>query len=193
MGNFYANITLRTTDTARVDTTLRAMQRTAFVSQPTTQFLVIFDREIEGGEPSELFSLAAALSQRLQCAAFPVYNLDDSELLFALLDGGELIAEYSSDTDAAGPVSLREARELSTELVRVLSPPDDNITRVAALLTTSDSGNEGTFTFEIERHQALVEALALPVISVGAGYEYLAMGEFPDGFSKSDVRRIDPG
>jgi hypothetical protein len=46
------------------------------------------------------------------------------------------------------------------------------------------------YTFAFMRHGALCAALNLPEWAVGVGYRYLEEGDFPDGLSEENLRRV---
>jgi len=63
MGNFYANVTLRSTDTEAIVQTLTSQRRRALVAPAIAGSTVIFDEAIEEGGPRELGRFAAEPSR----------------------------------------------------------------------------------------------------------------------------------
>lgn len=190
MGNFYTNITLRTSNRAGVEHALRRAQRTGFISEATDNALVVFDQACETQDTEVLIGLATALSSALDCAALAVMNHDDSELYYALVQDGVLVDEYSSNSDFAGEATPEELSDRAGMLVEAFGAPLRDSARIADLLGKSQDPDDGGFAFEVERHAALVEALGLPPVSSGTGFDYLSSGEFPDGFSAGQFLRV---
>ena len=84
MGNFYANVTLRTAETGAVAQTLGYLHRRAFVSPPARGMTVVYDEEAELVGRGELARLATVLSRRHACAALAVLSADDDVLWYRL-------------------------------------------------------------------------------------------------------------
>lgn len=188
MGNFYANVTLRTTATGAVAQTLGYLRRRALVAPPRDGSTVIYDEASETDGPDELGRLAGELSRRHACAALAVFVADDDVLWYGLYRAGRLHHDYDSNPayesgrrappkggDAAALAEAFGASERAAELQRVLRAP---------------SGEDG-FIFEHERHAELVRLLGLPDIAVATGYEYLEDGELPEGLEETDLRRVE--
>jgi hypothetical protein len=188
MGNFYANITLRTTEAGAVAQTLGYLRRRALVAPVRSGSTVVYDEAIETEGPEELARLAGELSRRHACAALAVYIADDDVLWYALHRAGRLHHDYDSnpgyDSGARVPPKGGDARALAEafglpgragELEQVLRAP---------------SGEDG-YVFEHERHAELVRLLELPDIAVATGYEYIEEGELPEGLEESDLRRVE--
>jgi len=189
MGSFYTNITLRTTQQARVVQTLESAGRQAFISAPMSGCVVVFDRETDEQDTRSLTDLAALLSTQLECAALAVLNHDDDVLWYALFQRGKALDEYISspayfDDDAEEAPSGGDAALLCSAF-----GADARAEDVAAALRIA-STEEGGFTFETDRHQDLASLLGIPTAAVGAGYSYLEAGEYPEGLGESDFRRI---
>lgn len=188
MGSFYTNVTVRTSDATRVAEVLRAADREAYISGPHHGCIVVYDSETEEQDIDELKTLGALLSRELRCAALAVLVHDDDVLVYALYDGGLLMDEYVSapayfDTAAANSESPEGGD--ASRLCRAFGA-DGKATTVEQILRTERvGGSGGGFVFETERHQELVEALAIPEIAVSTGYNYLEEGEFPEGTSEA--------
>ncbi|HEX7123648.1 MAG TPA: hypothetical protein VF178_14830 [Gemmatimonadaceae bacterium] len=189
MGNFYTNITLRSQDTDRIVETLEQARRTAFVTEPRAGFSVVFDSDSEEQDIDEIHKVARQLSARLQCAALAVLNHDDDVLWYRLYERGDVVDEYVSaphyftdigETPPEGGDAERLCRTFGAE---------GRIAEVEAVLRAAGGSRDG-FAFEFERHQALVEALQLPVSAVAAGFNYLESGELPEGVEEGQLRRV---
>ncbi|HSL71334.1 MAG TPA: hypothetical protein VK864_13890 [Longimicrobiales bacterium] len=189
MGNFYTNITLRTTDTDRVVDAVRQANRIALITPPDLACTVVFDQASESQDQKVLQRLASHLSAECHCAALAVINHDDDILMYFLYENGKLVDEYNS----APTYFLRHARAKTPKggnaerLCAAFGVPDQeaDIERILRIPPDADS-----FIFELDRHQKLVDALGLPASAVGTGYTYLEQGELPEGLELSMLRRV---
>ena len=154
MGNFYTNVTLRTTERQAVTDHMRAQGRLCFISPVSHGFTTIYDRLCEEQDVQDLETLAAELSARFHCAALAVLNHDDDVLWISLARDGEWVTTYSSDHIASG-----SAWKLAQEFrVLGLLPLVWFLMRWPVVL------------FEIWRHWAITAALGIPNFTVGFGY-----------------------
>ena len=184
MGNFYANISLRTQNRDLVVETLRELRRVAFVSHSTNRWLVVYDRDIETAEPEDVGELAAHLSSVCGSIAVPVSDYDDDILWFRVYDSGRLIDEYNSaPAYFQGTQSIPEGGS-EQALVAIFKV-------VEAEKQVKEILHEREYAVQIERHAALAEILGLPRISVGFGYRYLERGELPTDLLRDDLTHID--
>jgi hypothetical protein len=179
MGNFYGNITLATNDAAAVANVLRDLRRDAYVSD-ASDFVVVFDSvELD---TTKVKGLLGDLTKQLDCAGLAVMNADDDVLEYLLAERGRVVDEYDSnpgyDTGRSAAPSGGKARLLCVAFSRAESEE-----RVHAVLHGQAP------TFEVERHEALVNALGLPATAVGIGYRYIGEGEAEDA-GLTDLQRI---
>jgi hypothetical protein len=188
VGNFYTNITLRSGDTDRIVKSLTELRRTALVALPSDGFSVVYDEASEEQDPQVIDEAVSHLSARLGCAALAVVNHDDDFLWFGLYERGKIVDEYSSAPgyfeDEEHPPEGGDAKRLC----RALGVKGRDA-EVEALLRRPAASDEG-FVFEVERHEALVKALGLPLSAVGAGFKTIEDGEFPDGVVPDQLRRV---
>ena len=178
MGSFYTNITLRTTNQSRVVDVLHAAGRTAFISQAQGGCVVVYDSDTEGQDIDDLKELGDFLSQKLSCAALAVLLHDDDLLLYSLHENGRVVDEYASgsiDDVSVGPEGGDAAR-----LCRAFGATQ-TVDVETILRTDRAGGSSGGYVFETERHEDLVNALGLPLLAIATGYNYLEMGELPEG------------
>jgi hypothetical protein len=189
VGAFYTNITVRSPQPTRVAEVLKAAGREAFVSPAANGCTVVFDRECEDQDIDVLNQLASALSGKLGCAALAVLNHDDDLLVVTLHEGGRLVDEYNSSPEYFndGPGAAPEGGD-AERLCRAFGA-DAKVDEVETVLRAQGVSDDG-FTFEMERHEALVKALGLPMAAVSAGYNYIDQGEIPEGLSESDFVRV---
>ncbi len=188
MGRFYANLTLRTTNHAAVLEIARSTGRPSFVSAERRGSIVLFDGGEESDDPEFVHAQAELYSGSLDCAALGVINHDDSVLMYALYDRGELCDEYISSPEYfeldEETAALVEQGGDARMLARTLGPPDvtDSVERLLRLSAT----DEGGFEFEADRHAALVDVLGLNPLAVGTGFDELSEAAYPEGSSPPD-------
>ena len=179
MGNFYGNITLATNDGTAVANALRDLRRDAYVSTES-DFVVVFDSvELDTKKVKQLLG---DLTKRLACAGLAVMIADDDVLAYLLADRGRVVDDYDSnpgyETGRHPPPSGGDARLLCAAFSR-----EDAQELVSAIL------HGAAPTFEFERHEALANALDLPMSAVGIGYGYITEGEAEDA-GLTDLERI---
>jgi hypothetical protein len=190
MGSFYTSITLRTVEQTKVINALRAAHREAYVSPPENGCTVVYDRECEEQDIEELNLLAGSLSAKLRCPALGALVHDDDVLVLMLHENGKLTDEYNSApryfesgefTEPEGGDAARLCRAFGTANVASVE---------SALRTQRAGGGDQGFVFEMERHEALVEALGLPAVAV-TGYTYIEQGDVPEGTNLDSFVHID--
>jgi len=187
MGNFYANVTLRSAETDSVVQTLTYLRRRAFVAPARNGATVVYDQAIEDGQ-SELKGLAAELSRRHACDALAVMIADDDVLWYGFYRGGRLHHEYDSNPsyDSGDPPEPPEGGDAGA--LAAAFGAGDQAARLEQVLR-APSG-EDDFVFEHERHAEIVRLLGLPDIAVASGYNYIAGGELPEGLAERELRRV---
>lgn len=189
MGNFYTNITLRTGDQASVVNALRAGGRDALVSHPEHGCTVVFDSECEEQDLDTLHELADTLSQELRCPALAVLDHDDDVLSVSLHENGRMTDRYDSAPGyfESGPGRAPEGGDAARWCQAFASA---NVAGVESVLrAASGASGGGPYVFEVDRHDALVQALGLPTVAVGTGYNYIEDGEYPPGTSEDSFMR----
>lgn len=163
MGNFYTNITLRTTERQAIVEYMRSHGRSCFVSPTYRGFTSVYDRLCDEQDVNELEGLASELSMKFSCTTLAVLNHDDDILWIGVARNGEWITTYRSDQIFGGS-AWKLAREFK---ILGLAPLIWLLMRMPFVL------------FEIWRHAAIASVVGLPDFTVGFGYEYLSRGERP--------------
>ena len=171
MGNFYANIALRTDDIEAVADALATLRRDAWIATDAG-VTVVFDRKCDEQDIAALEGLSVELARRLRCAAIGVCNHDDDALLLLSIDEGNIVDRYESTpgyfTGARRAPAGGNAEWLSA---RFGSPNRVNV--IADALRAPHSA----FVVEIDRHRLLQESLGLPASLSFLGYHYVTRGE----------------
>ena len=167
MGNFYTNVSLRTSERSAVIRHMREQGRACFVSQTNSGCTVVYDRRCEEQDVNDLEALTLELSGTLHCAALAVLNHDDDVLWMGLAQNGRWVTTYDSSQSFSGS-AIQIA--LTFKVLGLLP--------LLWLLMRSPF-----MLFEMWRHTAIAWALGLPNFSVGLGYHYLAQGERPSSGS----------
>ena len=188
MGSFYTNVTLRTTDRDGVRKHLSAAGRHAYISPPAAGAVVVFDRACEEQDPKELDVLTSLLSHQCACPALVVRIHDDDILWYGLYEAGALVDEYSSAPDYFDGGGAPPAGGDAMRLCAAFARPDVEAELHGILHRLKDASD--AYTFETERHAAVVEALGLPSAAVGTGYNYLEAGELPPELVMEDLVRV---
>lgn len=178
MGNFYTNVTLYRADRAKAVAALKG--RRAAVSPTAGRFTIIWDEESEGQDVDILEAVTNRLSRELNCPAWAVLNHDDDLLFYMLFSGGEKLDQYSSCPGYFGGPGSRSEGGNAVLLAKIFGAES------AAKSAERILRNQDGYTSAIERHQALIEALAMPNFGVGTGYRYITNGECPPGLESVD-------
>lgn len=190
VGAFYTNVTLRGAGQSEVAEYLASRNRQSLVSPTIDGITVVYDALTESQDPRLLTNLGRELSAQFDCPALAALNHDDDILWLQLHVDGRLLDEYDStpgyfeDTPASGPEG-GDAKALC-EAFEASQRPDE----VERILRRREG--TGGFAFAGERHNALAEALEIPPKLVTIGYEYLAAGEMPPGYSAEDFVHTGP-
>lgn len=177
MGNFYTNVTLRTGDAEAVADLLRDLGRDAYVTPAERGCVVVFDGETDEN-PSGLTRLVAELTRRLACVGLAVANVDDDVLWYSLHERGRPLDEYDSNPAyQGGPLDQPPTGGDAAKLCAAFGAAGrEEVVR--------DVLHARPRSLEVYRHEALVEAIELPMVSAGTGYNYIVQGE---------LRDVDPG
>jgi hypothetical protein len=192
MGNFYSNITIKDKRQTEIAQYLANRGYSTAVAPPLGAFIVIF---VELSISQRTKDIAIFLSGKLGAPALAIGNADDDLLELDLYDSGKLCAslDIGSYNDAMvlprplrwlvdGIVYIVKSRRrrfvtpqvMAAELGELMRPEVDR-NALENLLTATG------YTYETDRHRAIVELLELPDTAVATGYEYLRQGEWPSG------------
>jgi len=188
MGSFYTNVTLRTADRDAVRGHLGAAGRSAYISPVVAGAVVVFDRACEEQDPDELNVLTALLSERCGCPALAVMIHDDDILWYGLYEAGSLVDEYTSAPDYFAGGGAPPTGGNATRLCAAFARPGVEAELHGILHRSRDAPD--AYTFETDRHAAVVQALGLPSAAVGTGFNYLEGGELPPELVMDDLVRV---
>jgi len=179
MGNFYSNITLTTDERDKVIDFLVEKKRHTFV-YPIDKFICVFPKSDD-----ILFELAEQLSSEFKCPAFSVIIHDDSLLMYKLFDSGVLLDDYNSCPGYFSGVNQPSTGGDAEKLCSVYSVPDER--------NSLDEILRKEYTFESNRHDAIIAKLNLPYCTVGGGFGYLQEDDVPPELDVSDLVETSPG
>jgi hypothetical protein len=183
MGNFYANISLDTTDIDAVAGAIARLDRQAYVARDA-RATYVFDERCDEQDLDELERLATALSKDLGCVALAACNHDDDALVILLAKGGALIDRYDSTPgfdDTPGPPSGGDAARLCA----AFGVPDQR-RAVGALLRRSHE----QIAMEVDRHVALCRLFGLSARMSVLGYRYVDRGELVESAELPTLRLV---
>ena len=176
MGNFYTNITLRTTARHAIAHYMRTEARTCFISPMSRGFTTVYDRVCDTQDIEEIATLTSSLSSEFHCSALASLNHDDDILWIGLAWHGQWITTYRSDEMFSGS-AWKVAREFGA---LPLLPLVWSAMRIRFVL------------FETWRHGAIAAALGIPNFTVGLGFEYLMRGDRPWWRADADQFELIP-
>lgn len=178
MGNFYTNYTLRGPSAEAVAVKLEG--RVAVVIPERDGGVTVFDKESDTQRLEVIAALGRRLSSELQCSVLACLNHDDDVFWFQLFQNGVLDDEYNSSPDYFGGATKPrgptggDARKLCEVF---------GVSAVDAV----EQALRGRFVFALERHRALVDALGITRIGVGAAFGSLCAGFLPEGVAAGDL------
>jgi|688.fasta_scaffold142541_2 DNA-binding protein YbaB len=173
MGNFYSNITLSTDDRDRVINFLIQQKRHTFV-YPIDKFICVFPKN-----DAAMFEMALKLSDECKCAAFAVMIHDDDVLVYKLFDSGNLLDEYNSSPGYFSGIDQASAGGDAQKLCQTYSVPSER-DAIEEILRKK-------YTFESNRHDAIIAKLNLPYCTVGSGFGYLQKDDAPEELVVADL------
>jgi hypothetical protein len=167
MNSSYTNITLKGPDQISILNYLHQKKRLAAVSPTLNQLSVVFDQETEHGNEELISDLTRELSEYFQCMALAVMNIANSAFWYNLWNAGQFVDVYDSrmvNTAILKQVSC-DCSMNAKSLIQYICSAGDH-TKVKTVL-------EKSYLFEIDRHNDLVQLLALSDYAIGIGFENL--------------------
>ncbi len=217
MGNYYTNITLRTTDQEGIARYLDSLDRGAYVLPLTQHCTIVCDQACESQNRLILADLTEELSLQFHCPALAVINHNDEQLWFQLYVNGELRDEYDSappsepffpeadnDEDEESfpdfTTLFFQIEEKSPASPPPSAPPEGG--NAAALCTAFDCPTSpaeiekilrGTYPHAGDRHQALAAALGLPAEYCHLGYNWMLRQDDTPPTEENPVEIADSG
>ncbi len=173
MGNFYSNITLSTDDKDQVIEFLIKRKCHTFV-YPIDEFICVFPKH-----DSFLFELAEQLSDAMRCAAFAVMIHDDDLLIYKLFQSGKLLDEYNSFPGYFEGLDTPSSGGDAEKVCQVYSAPQE-VEALEEILRKK-------YTFESNRHDAIIAKLNLPYCTVGSGFGYIQKDDAPEDLVVANI------
>lgn len=187
MGSFYVNYTVRHPDAKAVAAALRG--RAAMVTPSQNGNVVVYDEASDDQDQEVIVGLGTSLSKTLQCAVLAVLNNDDDVLWYRLFEKGKLVDHYDSDPGYFDDTSEEDTPTGGDARRLCAAFGNKAVAKVEAILRKSDLDDDG-YGAASERHSELVEALGLPLCTVGSGYSAVADGDLPDGMETGELIRV---
>lgn len=183
MGNFYANLSIRTDKHDAVVAHLNNVPDKGVVAPAAEGWVSFSTEQIETQDEAVIDEYGAAFS-RVGMPVFAVTNHDDDVLTVLLYQDDRRVGHintnpgYFAGTDDPAIV---EGADAFAALADSATP--------AAIQAWAQEDH----LFAIEAHEALRNLLRLPPVSVGFGYKYFNRGEFgPDGFTRTGTPGSGP-
>lgn len=171
MGNFYTNISLKTSNQQAIVDFMNEHRRRAFISPAENGYICVFDELCDNQDGYEISKLGKALSKHLNCAAISVLNHDDDIFWYQVYQNGKVLDEYNSTpgyfSGSSTPPQIGDPSILC-EVFGVKG--SHHLTEIL----------ESRSMFAMSTHEALADFLGLPAYSIGLGYTYIAQGDLRD-------------
>jgi hypothetical protein len=192
MGLFYSNLTVFQPSREALVKSLKALNRTAFLSPTIQGHTVVFDKAIEGQNAEVIEDFGTSLTGRLTCAALASMLHDDDVLYFWLFQNGEVCDRYDSLPQYFDPNAEPGPPEGGdSELLCLAFGRPDRKERVETLLRANCLAGELPKGWgEFERHQALAAELGLPPFVAGICYSSIACDYIPKDFIPKEFEGI---
>jgi hypothetical protein len=202
MGNWYTNVSVKNSSQADVAALLDDLGRRAIVTPEVAGWVTVYDEECDKFDLGVLESLALTLSTQLSSTTLAFCNADDDVLWFAVYQQGTLTTRYASALGSFEDGSeFPPSKDAAAVLARLFKKPE--ATREVLRILRKSHGALGLLSFflkirlayvvEIQRHQDLAHALAIPSSSIGLGYTYVSRGELPADMERDTLRRTHGG
>jgi hypothetical protein len=183
MGSKYVSFSVRRPDPQRVADVLRRAGRTAIVTPPQGDYVVVYDQKSEF-DADQIVRVGTLLSREAEALVFAAMNFDEDVFGFWLFEEGRLTdtfdshANYGKQSAADDEPRGGDPQRLCEAFRTATSPAE-----VRAVL-------HGDFTFVTEQHERLAGLLGLPSWSVSFGYEYVADGELEEELGGQQLIRL---
>ncbi|MBD3292156.1 MAG: hypothetical protein GF393_04475 [Armatimonadia bacterium] len=190
MGAFYTNVTLNGPEQDEVAQYIASRNRQSLVSPAIDGITVVYDALTESQDPRLLTNLARELSAQFDCPALAALNHDGDILWLQLQIDGRLIDEYDSTPGYFEDVPPSGPEGGDADALRHAFESEDRSEEIERILRRRQG--MGGFVSASQRHTRLAEALGIPSELVTIGYEYLAAGEVPPGYSAEDFVHTGP-
>jgi hypothetical protein len=180
MGSFYTNFSVKSVNAPAIQAALKKAKRSALITPAKRGWVVVYDEESESQDTGTIEQVAALLSKDQNCPVLAVLNHDDDILCYWLYQNGQQLDHYDSNPDYFGDGDGTDRGGDAELLCKTLGVP-------GAVETVRELLHEDEFTFAMELHAQLAEALKLPDCAISVGFNYAQEGELPDGLSMDDL------
>lgn len=190
MGSFYTNFTVRYDDHFAVADALRSIGRTAYVAPAVNGYTVVFDCESDMQDVAAIENVGLHLSRVLETAVLGILNHDDDILCYFLFRFGQWFDSYNSCPSYFDDSCDAGTTEFDAGKLCEAFGCTQNTESVKAILQNASDGEEG-YVFAMDQHRDLVNALGLPDLAVGLGYNYIESGDLADDPDVASLIRIE--
>lgn len=189
MGNFYVNLTARTTKREAIGNLFAG--RNALISPIINDsFVVVYDQEADYQIWPLVEALGKELSGHLASTVFAVLNHDDDVLVCALYDRGEQTDIYNSTPNFFEKTTDEDGPTGGNADILCNAFGSTNIETVQSVLRKPGAMTEDGYLFAHRRHRDLMQALGFVSEAFFVGFNYLEAGEFPPDLNKDDFIAI---
>ncbi len=180
MGAFYTNVTLLGPNQKQVVEYLNQIHRDTYVSPTINGYTMVYDLESEAPDATLLSKFAAQLSKQFGCATLGVMDRHDTALVYKLYEVGALVDAYSSDPNYIDNDVIHAPSQGDAKKLCAACGAGQAVELVDAILKRAGAWDDNGYAVEQDRHYELVQALGIPLIAVGLGYNYINEGNVPE-------------
>ena len=180
MGNFYTNIVVRGSKAPTAIAALRDRKAFVAVVEDTT---FVYDERCDSQNVDEIRKLARHLSKECRAPALAALNHDDDVLWLALARDGTIVDVYESnpgfERGSSEPPAIANLDALCEAFDASQVKGD-----IEALLRGTD------FTFEVQRHQQLLDLLGIDGSAGTMGFNYVWEGELQEALPDIELHEV---
>jgi len=186
MGNFYANLTVRSADTAGVAWVLDSLRRRGYVATDG-DVTFVYDERADAQDLDELRRVAELVSRDCRSPVLAACNHDDDVLWLALAEHGRVADIYDS---CPGYFDGGSTEPRLSDVGRLCAAfgAADREAEIESLLRLPRSA----VVLEVERHRKLLRQLGVRSDAGLLGYAYVSRGEL-SGVAPAAVVRATGG
>jgi hypothetical protein len=193
LGLFYTTFTIIGPDHVKVATALRNLRLSAFVSPTVDRYSVVYESKTEAQDFVEIEKLGKRLSGSFAAPVLAAALHDDDVLYLWLFQEGECCDFYDSLPQYFDPDAEPGAPEVGNGamLCEACGCPS-KIVRVETLLRANLLDDElPEIPGELERHQALIKELGMPVFAAGITYSSVEGKYLPEEFKDVEFTLVN--
>jgi hypothetical protein len=185
MGNFYTNIVVQGAKAPQAISALESEGRRAFVAV-VDQSTFVYDELCDEQDPEELRKLAKVLSRTCDAPALAALNHDDDVLWLALARNGNVVNVYDSFPEfSSGGFPGAPSVDHLDALCDAFNASSNRV-EIETLLRAP----RADVTFEVQRHERLLELLGIDAPAGLMGFRYVSEGELEEANPDIELHEV---